>query len=134
MKKKYYVSGIYFNKRISELNGWKIICESEGIRFADNTLLRRFRSHRYNYARAEFISMLVDDELEALVSLVNLQEYYCIVNIIKRLEVCDHKKYIDILFNGLNKGKKKFIEKETEVLVNNRLTKVKVVREVLSFE
>lgn len=134
MKKKYYVSGIYFTKTIEELNAWLLMCRECNLVFGDNTLLKRFRQHKNNYARAEFISMLVDEELEALVSLVNMQEYFCITNIIKRLEVSDHKKYIDKIFNDLYRGKKKLIEKETEILVNNRLTKVKFVREVVSFE
>lgn len=134
MKKKYYVSGIYFNKSVEDLTEWFLTCQKLNLVVGDKTLLRKFRRHRDNYDRAKFISMLVDEELEVLMSLVNVQEYYCIVNIIKRLEVSDYKSYVDRIFEKMFKPKKKVIEKEAEVLVNNRLVKVKVLREAVSFE
>lgn len=134
MKKRYYVSGIYFTKSIKEISSWLSDCNNSNVVFRDSTLLKRFRSNKDNQSRAKFISMLVDEELEALVKLVNIHEYFCISNIIKRLFVFDHKSYIEDLLDSLHKGKKKFIEKEIEALVGNKLTKIKIIREVVSFE
>lgn len=97
-------------------------------------LLDNYRKCYDNEERFKFINNLVDEEREILVNMLNPNEFCGFINIMGRIRVQD--SYVSLIESMIKPKlvKVDYVKSKQEILVNNILREVELIKEVRTYE
>lgn len=97
-------------------------------------LLDNYRKCYDNEERFRFINILVDEEREILVNMLNPNEFCGFINILARIEIED--SYVSLIESKITPRlvKVDYVKSKKEILVNNILREVELIKEVRTYE
>lgn len=97
-------------------------------------LLDNYRKCYDNEERFRFINILVDEEREILVNMLNPNEFCGFINILERIEIED--SYVSLIESKITPRlvKVDYVKSKKEILVNNILREVELIKEVRTYE
>lgn len=132
--KRYYTSYSYGSNDTLKWALYRDVHKGEDINECFISMLKKYRKCSDNYNRFLFINGLINEEREILARVLNKNEFDCFLKILSKVKVVDE---FDEFRRNLIKPKLvkvDYIKKKSELLVNNILKEVELIKEVRIYE